>query len=252
MADTTTDEKNLTLTDHLAELRTRIINALIALLVVTGICYAYSEVIFEIVRTPVVPYLPDGSLVFTGPMDKFIAHLKLSLVCGVILSCPFWLYQVWKFVAPGLYQHEKKYSMSFITCGSLLFLIGVSFAYFLVMPKAFEFLFAFGGTTDKPMITIDQYMSFFSQMCLMFGVAFELPLVIVILGLLGIVDRKFLREKRRYAVMILAVAAAMLTPPDVLSMGMMLVPLLGLYELSILIVIFFENKRVQADSDTEI
>ncbi len=237
------ESKNLTLTDHLSELRVRLIHSLLALLVMTGICYAFSPELFEIIRQPIEPFLPTGGLIYTGPMDKFMAHLKLSIVCGVILSCPFWLYQVWKFVAPGLYQKERRYGIGFIFSGSILFVVGVSFAYFIVLPKAFEFLFSYGGTKDTPMISIAEYLSFLSQMCLMFGVAFELPLIIVLLGMLGIVNHKFLREKRRFAVMILALAAAILTPPDILSMSMMLVPLLALYEISILLVIFFEKKR---------
>ncbi len=249
MAEALDESKNLTLTDHLAELRIRLIHSLLALLVMTSICYAFSTEIFEIVRKPIEPFLPSGGLIYTGPMDKFMAHLKLSVVCGVIASCPFWLYEIWRFVAPGLYQKERRYGMGFIISGSFLFLLGVSFAYFLVLPKAFEFLFTYGGTKDTPMISIDQYFSFLSQMCLMFGVAFELPLVISLLGMLGIVNHKFLREKRRYAVMVLAVVAALLTPPDILSMSMMLVPLLALYEISILVVIFFERKRSSEIAD---
>lgn len=234
---------NLTLTEHLAELRSRLIKSAYAILLGMVICYNFSERIFDIIRGPIAPYLPSGGLVFTAPADKFIAHLKLSFFGGMILTCPVWIYQLWRFVAPGLYTKERKYSLGFIFFGSLLFVLGVLFAYFGVFPMAFKFLMGYGGEVDKPMITIDQYLSFFITTTLMFGLAFELPLVIVILGLMELVSAKFLREKRRYAVMILTVLAAIITPPDLLSMLMMLAPMVLLYEIAALIVYFFEKRR---------
>jgi sec-independent protein translocase protein TatC len=157
-------------------------------------------------------------------------------VGGVILTCPLWLFQIWQFVAPALYSHEKKYGVIFIAAGTVLFAIGVSFAYFLVLPAAFEFLFSFGGGKDKPMITINDYFSFFTSTMMVFGFAFELPLVIVVLGAFGIVDQHFLREKRRIMIVVLSVISAVVTPPDAASMLMLLIPLLVLYEISIILV----------------
>lgn len=231
------------LIEHLVELRTRLIYSAYAILAGMFACYFYSPQLFDIVRGPIAPYLPSGGLVFTAPADKFIAHLKISFFGGVLLTCPVWIYQIWKFVAPGLYAKERKYSISFIFWGSLLFILGVSFAYYGVFPMAFKFLMGFGGDVDKPMITIDQYLSFFVTTTLLFGLAFELPLIIVILGLLEIVDAKFLREKRRYAIMVIATISAVITPPDLLSMLMLLVPMTLLYESSILIVSYFEKRR---------
>lgn len=238
-------ENSETLTSHLSELRARLIRAVLGIMVGTIACYSFSDKIFDAIRRPIAPYLPEGGLIFTGPADLFIAHLKLSVVAGIIVSCPFWLYQIWLFIAPGLYKNERKYASVFILTGSLLFLTGISFCYFGVLPIAFEFLLSYGGGQDKPFIAIDQYLSFFTQMCLVFGAAFELPLIIVMLGMLGIVSQKFLREKRRFAIVILAFFAAILTPPDVLSMGMMLVPLVFLYEVSVIIVGIFEKKRLE-------
>lgn len=245
------DLKAQSLYEHLAELRKRIINCALILFIGTAICYNFSEQIFNFVRQPIVPYLPGGGLIFTGPLDKFIAHLKLSFVGGIILSCPFWLYQVWMFVAPGLYQKERKYTMGFIMAGTVLFLLGSAFSYFIALPMAFHFLMTFGGEIDKPMISIDQYMGFFTQMCLMFGVAFELPLVIVVLGMMGVVSQAFLRKNRRYAVMTIAVIAAIITPPDLLSMVMMLAPMWVLFEGAVLVVGVFEKKRDQAYNEIE-
>lgn len=237
------DSKAQSIYEHLAELRTCLINCILILLVATGLCYGFSEKIFDVVRSPIAPYLPGGGLIYTGPLDKFIAHLKLSFVCGVLLSCPFWLYQVWTFLAPGLYAKERKYAVGFIVSGSSLFLTGGLFSYFVALPMAFQFLMGFGGDVDKPMISIDQYVGFFTQMCLMFGVAFELPLVIVFLGMLGIVSQSFLRKNRRFAVMTVAVVSAVITPPDLLSMVLMMAPMLLLFEIAVLIVGVFEKKR---------
>jgi sec-independent protein translocase protein TatC len=237
------ESKHQTLIEHLTDLRVRIVNCVLILVIATGVCYGFSDHIFNFVRAPIAPYLPDGGLIYTGPLDKFIAHLKLSFVCGILVSCPLWLWQVWLFIAPGLYAKEKRYAAGFIFSGSGLFILGAAFSYYIALPMAFEFLMHFGGNVDKPMISIDAYMGFFSQMCLMFGVAFELPLVIVVLGMLGIVNQAFLKKNRRYAVMTIAVIAAVITPPDLLSMIMMLAPMLVLFESSVIIVGMFEKKR---------
>lgn len=240
-----------TLIDHLRELRKRLLNSVVILFSSMILCYVFSNELFDIVRAPILPFLHEQGLVFTSPLDKFIAHLKIAFACGVILSCPLWLFQIWQFIAPGLYKNERRYALSFLLFGSLLFVAGVLFAYFITLPLGLEFLMNFGGTTDKPMITIDHYLGFFTQICLMFGLAFELPLVIIILGVIGIVSSDFLRSKRRYAIFGLSVFSALLTPPDVLSMSLMLVPMLVLYEVSILVVRFFEKKKASLDTEAD-
>lgn len=243
---------NQTLIDHLSELRVRIVRALWAIVIAAAVCYNFSEQIFDIIRAPIQPYLQGGGLVFTAPTDKFIAHLKVAFFSGVLISCPFWFYQVWKFVAPGMYVTEKKYTGIFILSGSLLFILGVLFAYYGVMPVAFEYLMNFGGSVDKPMITIDQYLGTFLTMALMFGLTFELPVALVILGLMGVVSKQFLSEKRRYAVVLLAILSALFTPgPDVLSQMMMLIPMVVLYEIAVVIVGLIEKKRAQPVNERE-
>ena len=236
-------EQNLI--DHLTELRTRLVYAFIFIGIGMCISWAFSDKLMDIIRHPIEPYLPQGGLIFTGVMDKFTAHIKLAITSGIILSCPFWLYQLWRFVAPGLYEGERKYAGAFIAAGSLLFILGVLFVYFFVYPMAFEFLMGFGGTEDKPMISIGEYMSFFMMTTLLFGLSFELPLILVLLALMGLIDAAFLKKNRRYALVVLAFVAAILTPPDVISMTMMLVPLMFLYESAIWTIVIINRNRAK-------
>jgi sec-independent protein translocase protein TatC len=207
------------------------------------VCYNFTEKIFEFIRAPIAPYLPTQGLVFTAPADKFIAHLKIAFFGGILLACPFWLGQIWQFIAPGLHSKEKKYSVGFMAFGTILFFLGISFAYFLAFPAAFKFLLQYGGMTDSPMITISEYLSFFLWTSFFFGLSFELPLVLVMLALVGLVNKKFLQEKRRYAIVGIAFISAVVTPPDLLSMVLLLVPMVFLYEISIFLVGFFEKRE---------
>ncbi|MCB0350588.1 MAG: twin-arginine translocase subunit TatC [Bdellovibrionales bacterium] len=241
----TPNPNDQTLIDHLIDLKKCIINTLI--IVFLGFCafIYFSEYIFDFIRSPILPYLGDsGGLVFTAPIDKFMAHIKVSVLAGAIITAPFWLHQLWIFVSPGLYNHEKKMGIYFIFFGTLLFLVGVLFVYQIVYPMAFKYLLTFGGSTDKPMITISEYLGFFITTTLLFGLAFELPLVLVILGMLGVVNAEMLRAKRKIAIMIIAVLSAVITPPDAISMLAMLTPLILLYEVSILLVQYLGKKEV--------
>lgn len=234
--------------EHLGELRDRIIKCAYAVFICSLAAWFFHDQLFDLIRHPIQPYLTNtgGGLMFTHPTDKFVAHIKISVLAGVIAACPIWLYQIWRFVAPGLYAHERKYAAGFIISGTLLFLTGVCFVYFLVFPAAFKFLLGFGGDVDKPMITIEEYFSFFTTTTLVFGLCFELPLVLVLLGVIGLIDDKTLRKNRRYAIVLLALLSAIVTPPDILSMMMLLVPMVGLYEISIWIVAAFIRKRKTA------
>lgn len=238
------DQKHQSLVEHLTELRVRLIRASLFILFTGLISYYFSEQLFEIIRNPILPYLKNTGLVFTAPMDKFMAHVKISVFSGFICSSPFWFYQIWQFIAPGLYKNERRYTLSFIVSAVALFLSGVFLCFYAILPMSFEFLLNFGGSVDNPMITIDEYLSFFITMHLAFGLAFELPLILVVLGMLGIISQKFLKEKRRYAIVILSIFAAVVTPsPDAITMLLLLVPLGFLYEASVFIVGFFEKKR---------
>ena len=234
---------NMSLVEHLGELRFRVTRAAMGIFVGMCLSWGLSDHLFSLIRKPIEPYLPNGGLVYTAPIDKFMAHIKIAFVFGMIVSAPYWLYQFWKFISPALYKNEKKVAGGFVFFGTFQFLLGVAFSYFIVLPMAFKFLMHFGGDIDKPMITIDHYLDFFSQTALIFGLAFEMPVVISFLGLVGLVSQRFLKEKRRYAVVAIAVVSAIAAPPDALSMILLLVPLWLLYEVSIVVVGFFEKRK---------
>jgi len=239
------EDKSMTLIEHLAELRVRLTQSAYSIVIGTCLAWGISDYLFNIIRKPIQPYLPNGGLVFTSPIDKFMAHIKLAFVAGLVFSAPFWLYQVWKFISPALYKNEKKYAAGFILSGTAQFVLGVLFSYFIVLPMAFKFLMTFGGDVDKPMITIDHYMGFFTQTAIVFGLTFEMPVIISFLGLTGLVSHRFLTENRKYAVVGITVISAIAAPPDALSMILLMVPLWMMYEISIVIVGLFEKKKAK-------
>ncbi len=230
-----TDLEELPLVEHLRELRKRLVYSVIGVVVSAIVAWNFKEELFNIIRKPIEPFLstPEQGLVYTGLMENFIAYVKISLMGGFIISCPFWLYHLWRFLAPALYKEEKKYGLAFIFVGSLLFISGVSFVYFVVYPLAFNFLLSFGQGQDQALISVKEYLSFFLSTTFLFGLAFEIPLILTILGLLGVVSADFLASNRRYAFLILSFVSALMTPPDPTSMLFMAGPLFFLYEISI-------------------
>jgi sec-independent protein translocase protein TatC len=232
------DAAHMGFMDHLGELRTRIVRIAWILFAGFGVCWGFSEHIFAYLRAPILRFLPAGQtgLHYIGVLEKFMAHVKVSFLAAVLLTSPLWLYQVWRFIAPALYSKEKRYAGSFILAGIVFFLAGAGFAYYLALPAAFKFLLSFGGDADKPIITITEYLDFIFKFVLAFGMTFEMPVVLTFLGLMGIIDAAFLRKYRRWAIMIMAVLSAIVTPPDAVSMLALLVPLIFLYEMSIFVV----------------
>ena len=237
------NSESMNLIQHLSELKSRLFKAAVFILVGTLLCWGFSEQIFNIIRQPITPYLPNGGLVFTSPIDKFMAHIKLSFIAGMILSAPFWLYQLWKFISPALYKSEKKFAVGFILFGTIQFILGVLFCYFIVFPMAFKFLMTFGGDIDKPMITIDSYLGFFTQTAVIFGLTFEMPVIITFLGAMGLVSQEFLKKNRRYAIIFMTIISAIAAPPDALSMLLLLIPLWAMFEISVFLVGIFQKKK---------
>ncbi|MGH7568232.1 MAG: twin-arginine translocase subunit TatC [Gemmatimonadales bacterium] len=221
--------------DHLEELRWRLLKSLLAIALgsAAGWFVVQRFDIIGILKRPIAPLLPDGRLVFTSPAEPLMITVKFAFVVGLLLASPVVIYQVWAFLAPALYEREKRLIVPALSVGVVLFLIGAAACYLWVLPAALEVLFAFQRNDLAPFITVDRYFSFAAQLIIAFGVVTELPLVVAILAALGLVTPQFLTRHRRYAIVISALVAAFLTPPDALSMLMMLVPLLLLYELSI-------------------
>lgn len=238
-------DKSMSLIEHIGELRFRVTRSAYGIFAGMILCWGFSEKIFNFVRQPIQQYLPSGGLVYTAPMDKFMAHIKIAFVVGLLISAPYWLYQLWSFISPALYRKEKKIAAGFIFFGTLQFLLGLLFSYYVVLPMAFHFLMTFGGDIDKPMITIDHYLGFVTQTAVVFGLCFQMPVVISFLGMIGIVSQNFLKKNRRYAVLIIAVVSAIAAPPDALSMILLLVPMWVLYEISIIVVGMFEKRKAE-------
>ena len=221
--------------DHLEELRWRILWSLIALALGTVIGWFivdHIEVI-ELLKRPIAPYLPGGRLVYTSPAEPFMLTLKVAFSVGCLLASPVVIYQIWAFLAPALYEREKRLIVPALSVGVVLFAAGAIACYQWLLPAALKVLLGFGGEDLAPMITIDRYFGMAVPFIVASGVIAELPLVVTILAALGLVTPQFLARQRRYAVVIAAFVAALLTPPDAVSMILMLVPLMVLYEISI-------------------
>lgn len=220
------------LLDHLEELRSALIKILIIILLSFVVCYAYGDIIQEVLLKPLRGALgPDGGkVVYLGLLDKVLSQFQVAFYSSVIISCPLWFYQVWKFISPGLYDHEKKAVRPFIVIGLFLFALGVSFGYFIVFPLTFETLLGFGVSNVEATIGLKDYLVLSSKVLVFLGLIFQLPNVMLILGFMGIVTKQSLSGMRRYVYVGFAVISAMLTPPDVITMMGLWVPLVLLFE----------------------
>ncbi len=237
--------KELSLTEHLAELRTRLIRSIAAVAVGFCISYAFIEPIFAMLSRPLEKVLPPGtSLIFTSYPEAFFTYLKLALVCGIFIASPFILYEIWAFVAPGLYEHEKKWALPFVVFSSIFFVGGALFGYIVVFPAAFNFLAGYAGQDLKLLPSVSEYFSLTIKLLLGFGAAFELPIFMVFMALIGLIDARMLRKNRKYALLIIFILAAVLTPtPDVVNQCLLAAPLLILYEISIFLVALIGKRR---------
>ena len=224
-----------TLISHLLELRSRLLRAMIAVLIAFLPCAYYSNQIFDWLSTPLVSKLPAGQkLIATTVTATFTAPLKLSLVAGLLIAMPYVLYQVWAFVAPGLYRKEKRFALPLLASAILLFYLGVAFSYFFVFPLVFRFFIATTPHNVQLMADVTNYLQFALTLFVAFGVAFETPVAVVLLVLTELVTLQKLRAVRGYVLIVVFIIAAILTPPDVLSQTAMAVPMYLLYEGGIL------------------
>jgi sec-independent protein translocase protein TatC len=230
--------------EHLDELRRRLMRSLIAAFVGMLVCYTFAKDIFDWLMLPLFEALPEkSSMIYTAPHEAFFTYIKVAFVAGVFLTSPYIFYQVWLFVRPGLYAHERKYIMPISFCSALLFVVGSLFGYFIVFPFAYKFFMSFSDLFISPMITMKEGFSFALRLLIAFGIVFELPLVIYFLARLGLVTPAGLRTKRKYAILCGFLLSAVLTPPDVFTQAFMAVPLILLYELGIWIAVFVGRKQ---------
>lgn len=237
-------EDKIPFTGHLEELRKRLIVCFIAVGIGFLASYGFKEQLFEILVRPLVLVMDEGDkLIFTGLPEAFFTYLKVSFLAGLMLAAPIILYEFWMFVAPGLYDQERRLLVPILFLSSFFFIGGALFGYFFVFPYGFQFFLGFATEHIRPLPSMKEYLGFSSKLLLAFGLAFELPLVITFLAKLGIVGVPFLKKNRKYAVLIFFVFAAIITPPDVVTQVMMAIPMMILYEISILGARMFGKKK---------
>ena len=231
-----------TFISHLIELRDRLVKIIIGIAVVAAGLFLWPgpAEIYDFIARPMIASLPPGSkMIATGVISPFLVPMKVTLVLAFILALPWVFYQVWAFIAPGLYTHEKRLVMPLVISSSVLFMGGVAFCYFLVFGRVFKFIGEFAPTSIAVTPDIENYLDFVMSMCLAFGATFEVPVVVVILVRMGIVSVQKLKEIRPYAIVTAFVIAAIVTPPDVVSMLSLAVPMCILFEVGLLVAPFF-------------
>jgi len=224
----------MSLTEHLEELRKRVIRIAIILILSFFVCYGLGEKLQELLLVPLREALgSDGKVVFLGLLDKVLTQFQLAFWTSIIFSSPFWFRELWLFIKPGLYEKEAKIIRPFIFVGFLLFIAGVSFGYYIVFPYTFETIMNFGVGGIEATLSLRDYIVLASKVLVFLGVLFQLPNLMLILGFMGLVDKKMLSEYRRYVIAGFAVLSAVLTPPDVITQMALLIPLVALYEIGV-------------------
>ncbi|MBW2606535.1 MAG: twin-arginine translocase subunit TatC [Deltaproteobacteria bacterium] len=249
------EEGKLPFTGHLEELRKRLITCFIAIGIGFVASYAFKDKLFAILVNPLVSVMEAGdTLIFTGLPEAFFTYLKVALLSGIMLAAPVLIYQFWMFVTPGLYKKERRILIPIVILSSVFFIGGSLFGYFIVFPWGFKFFLGFATETIRPFPSMKEYLSFSAKLLLAFGLVFELPLVLTFLARIGIVSVDFLKKNRKYALLIFFAGAAILTPPDVVTQVMMALPLMVLYEISIIGAKVFGKKKpeeVKEDAKAE-
>ncbi len=241
---------------HLIELRDRLIRVLIAVGVAFGLLALWPGMgaLYDLLAAPMVAHLPEGAkLIATNVISPILVPLKITLLAAFLVALPYVLYQLWAFVAPGLYSHEKKFVLPLVISSTLLFFIGVAFCYFIVIPAMSKFIQAFAPTAITAAPDIEQYFGFVLTLFMVFGIAFEVPVAVVVLARVGLVTIEQLRKARGYFIVGAFIVAAVVTPPDVISQLALAVPMCILYELGILAAQAFikQTTRPEEASDSE-
>ena len=243
-------DKPMPLLDHLGELRSRLIKAVIFFIFMVGLCFYFSQDIFLTLLIPLKQGMGENVTVsYFAPHETFFVYMNLSLYCGLIASVPVILHQIWAFVMPGLYYSEQKMIRPFLFFAPIMFILGGLFAFFIILPTALAFFASFQTSVNDGTINIIQqirvqdYAHFALSFILVFGLSFELPVVLILLGLFGIISANTLTHYRRYAILIIATISAIVTPPDLISMLGLAIPLQCLYEISILVIKLYERRQ---------
>jgi len=246
------DEGRYTFREHLVELRARLLRAVVMVLLCALASYAFADTLYTWLSTPMREAIPEGAqLIVTSVIEAFLVKLKLSLTAGIFLASPWVLYQLWAFIAPGLYKQEQTYAGAFVVSGSFFFVAGAAFCFYVVFPVGLPFLIAMNPPDVIGMYKVGEYYSFVIRMLLAAGFGFELPVAVVMLTLLGVVDPKQLLRFRKYALLLSFVASAVLTPPDPASQVLIAVPLYLLFEGGLLVARVIGDRRAPREADAE-
>jgi sec-independent protein translocase protein TatC len=233
---------------HLVELRDRLIRALLSILIVFLCLVYWAQDLYSLLAQPLLTKLPTGGqMIATDVVGVFLVPMKVALMVAFLIALPYVLYQVWAFVAPGLYAHEKRLALPLVAVSVVLFFVGMAFAYFLVFPTVFSFMARIAPEGVAWMTDIEKYLSFVMSTFVAFGVAFEVPVIVVVLVLVGVVELRTLKEWRSYVIVGAFVLGAIFTPPDVVSQLMLAIPLCLLYELGMLMASFVKKPLKESE-----
>ena len=241
------DSKTMGFFSHIDELRGRVMRCLYVFIAGFMIFFYFSEPILAFLRKPLFDALPpeQQKLYFTSLFENFLTHLKVAGYASAFFFSPYYFSQIWAFVAPGLLPRERKFAVPFVVAATFFFIAGAGFAYGVLFPVGFRYFVEFGGPVDVPLLTIDSYYGTAMKLMLLFGLSFELPVFVTLLGFLGVVSSQTLQEQRRTAIIGITVMAALFAPPDAMSMILLGTPLVLLYEASIWVVALFERSRAK-------